>query len=89
VAFSGSPLLVRHGLASARASAGLTLILNLTVFDDAPGKVLQINEDEFHRAIKEDEAALAWSEVAAAVVLLAVAVLTYTGLRPRLREYAV
>jgi hypothetical protein len=58
-------------------------------FDEALGKVLQINDDEFHRAIHQGAAALAWSEVAAAVVLLVVAVLTYAGLRPRFREYAV
>jgi hypothetical protein len=56
-------------------------------FDEALGKVLKINEDEFHRAIAQGEAALAGSEVAAAVVLLAVAMLAYVGLRPRLREY--
>jgi hypothetical protein len=58
-------------------------------FDAALGKVLQINEDEFHRAIRQGEAALAGCEAVAAVVLLAVAVLTYVGLRPRLREYTV
>jgi hypothetical protein len=57
-------------------------------FDEALGKVLKINGDEFDRAIAAGKAALAGSEPAAAVVLLAVAVLTYVGLRPRLLEFA-
>jgi hypothetical protein len=56
-------------------------------FDEALGKVLRINEDEFERAKVQGAATLAGSEVAAAVVLLAITVLTYVGVRPRLREY--
>jgi hypothetical protein len=56
-------------------------------FVDALETVLKINDDEFHRAIRQGEAALWGCREAAAVVLLAVAVLTYVGLRPRFREY--
>jgi hypothetical protein len=65
-------------------------------FDEALGKTLKINDDAFHSAIDQGEATLGIREggmaiftIAAAVVALAVAVLTYVGLRPRFREYAV
>jgi hypothetical protein len=57
-------------------------------FDDVLEKVLKINDGEFHHAVTEGQGALPRSDVAA-MVLLAVAVLTYLGLRPRLLEYAV
>ena len=57
-------------------------------FDDALEKVLKINDGEFRHAVTEGQGALPRSDVAV-VVLLAVAVLTYLGLRPRLLEYAV
>jgi hypothetical protein len=58
-------------------------------FDTALGKTIDINQHAFDDAIARGKAKLAWFDVAAAVVNLAVAGLALAGLWPRLQEYAV
>ena len=57
-------------------------------FDKALEKTLQINDKEFKAAVAHGFAALNGFEVTAPLAALAVALLSFVGLLPRLREYA-
>ena len=57
-------------------------------FDKALGKTLKINDDAFQAAVQRGFAALNGFEVLAPLAALAVALLSFVGLLPRLREYA-
>jgi hypothetical protein len=76
---------VRLGLGDRPDQAGGAF----TRFDEALGKTLRINRDEFDRAVDRGFAALAGFDIACPVVGLGVALLAYLGLRPRLKEYDV
>ena len=57
-------------------------------FDEALAKTLKINRDEFDKAVDQGFAALSGFDAASIVAALAVVLLAYLGLRPRLKEYA-
>ncbi len=56
-------------------------------FDQALSKVVQINRDEFDRVISEGDAMLRRAEVLDPAFAIAIALLAWLGLRPRLKEY--
>jgi hypothetical protein len=57
-------------------------------FDAALGTTLKINQDEFERAIDRGFRDVANFEIIAPFATLAICVLAWVGLRPRLREYS-
>jgi hypothetical protein len=58
-------------------------------FDEALGKTIQINQDEFDAAVERSFRSLGAFDLAAPLAALGIAVLAFFGLLPRLREYAV
>jgi hypothetical protein len=58
-------------------------------FDDALMKVIKINRDEFDDAIARGDAALGRAEWIDPAIVLAIVVLSWLGIRARLREYEV
>jgi len=56
-------------------------------FDDALGRTLAINQSEFDKDVAQSTSDLAALPVLAPLAMLAVALLAWLGLRPRLREY--
>ena len=56
-------------------------------FNDALGRTLAINEKEFDQAVDEGLAAVAHLDVMAAIAAVLIAILTFFGLKPRIREY--
>jgi len=56
-------------------------------FDDALGHTLDINQKEFDGDVAQGSADLGALPVLAPLVMLAVALLAWFGIRPRLREY--
>ena len=58
-------------------------------FDDALGKTIAINQDEFGKAIGRGFAAVKGYEVGLSVAALAIGALSVLGIRARLREYDV
>ena len=75
-------------LEAAEATKSNYLAKNFAKFDDALGKTLKINQDEFERAIDRGFRDVANFEIIAAFATLAICVLAWLGLRPRLREYS-
>jgi hypothetical protein len=57
-------------------------------FDTALGRTIDLNQKEFERVVDRGLRTLNGFDLFAPVAALAVAALTYLGLRPRLREYA-
>jgi hypothetical protein len=58
-------------------------------FDEALGRTIEINQQEFGRAIDAGFAALVGYDLIGPLVAGAIALLAWLGLRPRLAEYAV
>jgi hypothetical protein len=58
-------------------------------FDDALMNVVKINRDEFDDAIARGDAALGRAEWLDPVIVIAIALLSWLGLRARIREYEV
>ena len=58
-------------------------------FDTNLGKTLDINQTEFDREVDSMFSALRWLPLLAPIATLAIIILTWFGLQPRLREYAV
>ncbi len=56
-------------------------------FDDALGRTLKINTDEFDRAVASGFSAISNLELEACVVGIVLAVLIFFGFAPRIREY--
>jgi len=75
-------------LEAAEATKSNYLAKNFAKFDEALGKTLKINQDEFEQAIDRGFRDVANFEIIAPFATLAICVLAWLGLRPRLREYS-
>jgi len=75
-------------LEAAEATKSNYLAKNFAKFDDSLGKTLKINQDEFEQAIDRGFRDLANFEIIAPFAALAICMLAWIGLRPRLREYS-
>ena len=75
-------------LEAAEATKSNYLAKDFVRFDDALGRTLKINQDEFEQAIDRGFRDVANFEIIAPFATLAICVLAWIGLRPRLREYS-